>query len=247
MPRLGTLPAVTVAEVTDQQPVVPHHVEFYLDPICPFAWITSRWVVEVARQRPLRIEWRFIALRLLNDGRNYETDFPAGYTELHTKGLRMLRVCAAAREHAGNDAVGQLYTALGESIWNRSRGEQIAGNPLPGSMDLVATDDHLHAALRSSGLPRELASAADREDHDALLLGETEQALSRAGRDVGTPIIAVDPPDGPAFFGPVISRLPGADEAVELWDTVMKLARWPGFAELKRSLREMPDLPLLRS
>ncbi len=238
--------------MTDLQHAAPSHVEFYLDPICPFAWITSRWIVEVARQRPMRIEWRFIALRLLNEGRNYETDFPPGYLELHTKGLRMLRVGAAARACGGDEAVGRLYTALGESIWNRPRGEQVEGDsltdgPLSAGMHGVASDEHLVGALRSAGLPEDLADAADSDTHDALLLAETEQALRRAGRDLGTPVIAVDPPDGPAFFGPVISRLPAADEAVELWDTVMKLARWPGFAELKRSLREMPDLPLLRA
>jgi hypothetical protein len=96
--------------------------------------------------------------------------------------------------------------------------------------------------LRAAGLPERFAAAADDDSFDEVLRAETAEALTRAGKDVGTPIVAVSPPDGPAFFGPVISRIPTGDEAVALWDAVMTLASWPGFAELKRSLREMPPL-----
>jgi hypothetical protein len=158
---------------------------------------------------------------------------------LHTKGLRMLRVAAAVRENKGAAAMGPLYTAFGESIWDRL--------PVEGqdTMARIAEPEHLRAVLDAAGFDVSYADAADDESRDDVLREETAVALSRAGRDVGTPIIAVDPPDGPAFFGPVISRVPSDDEAVELWHAVMTLAKWPGFAEIKRTLREMPQLPLL--
>lgn len=216
------------------------NVEFYWDPMCPFAWVTSRWLVKVEAQRDLQVGWQFISLRFLNDGKDYDRDFPPGYATLHEKGLRMLRVAAAVRAAHGPAAMGPLYTALGESIWNRpyTRGavEQMTG---------IADQEHLRDVLASLGHDPALASAADDDAFDDELRASTEAALARAGRDVGTPIIAVDPPDGPAFFGPVISEVPSDEDAVALWDAVMTLARWPAFAELKRSLRELPRLPLL--
>jgi 2-hydroxychromene-2-carboxylate isomerase len=214
-------------------------VEFYWDPMCPFAWVTSRWIAKVEPQLELEVEWRFISLRFLNEAKDYDKDFPPGYVALHTKGLRMLRVAAAVREKEGLAAMGPLYTAFGESIWDRS--------PVEGrdTMEGIAEQPHLVAVLASVGLDPSYAAAADDDAHDGVLREETTTALSRAGRDVGTPIIAVDPPHGPAFFGPVISRVPSDEEAVELWHAVMTLAKWPGFAELKRTLREMPQLPLL--
>ena len=214
-------------------------VEFYWDPVCPFAWITSRWIAKVELQLELEVEWRFISLRFLNEAKDYDKDVPSGYMALHTKGLRMLRVAAAVREKEGLAAMGPLYTAFGESIWDRS--------PVEGqdTMDGIAEQPHLVAVLASVGLDPSYAAAADDDARDSVLREETTSALARAGRDVGTPIIAIDPPNGPAFFGPVISRVPSDEEAVELWHAVMTLAKWPGFAELKRTLREMPQLPLL--
>jgi len=214
-------------------------VEFYWDPMCPFAWITSRWIAKVEAQLQLSVDWRFISLRFLNESKDYDRDFPPGYLTLHTKGLRMLRVAAAVRASEGAAAMGPLYTAFGESIWNR------APDPGRDAMARIGEAEHLAAVLATVGLAGAYAAAADDDAHDALLRAETAAALSRAGRDVGTPVIAVDPPHGPAFFGPVISRVPSDEEAVELWHAVMTLATWPGFAELKRTMREMPQLPLL--
>lgn len=214
-------------------------VEFYWDPMCPFAWVTSRWVVKVEAQLDVQVDWRFICLRFLNEGKNYDTDFPEGYATLHDKGRRMLRVAAAVRAAHGRDAMGPLYTAFGESIWDRTPKSGVD------AMREIAESAHLEAVLTTVSLDTAFAAAADDEQWDHVLRDETEVALSRAGRDVGTPIIAIDPPDGPGFFGPVISRVPGDDEAVELWHSVLTLARWPGFAEIKRSLREMPQLPLI--
>jgi hypothetical protein len=214
-------------------------VDFFFDPVCPFAWVTSRWVVQVAGLRSLDVQWRFISLRMVNDAKDYDKDFPEGYRKAHGAGLRMLRVAAEARRSLGNDAVGTLYTALGESIWNHP--------PTPDAMMRADAGeaDHLVTLLAAAKLPVELAAAADDEAHDELIAAETNMALTRAGRDVGTPIITFGAPDGPSFFGPVISRLPSDDDAVRLWDAVETLAGFDSFAELKRSLRELPNLPAL--
>lgn len=214
-------------------------LDFFFDPVCPFAWVTSRWVVRVADLRPLDVQWRFIALRMVNADRNYDTEFPAGYDALHTAGLHMLRVAAAVRDAEGNEAVGALYTALGVSLWDR--------DPEPGSMLRAdaGTRQHVADALAAAGLDVGLADAVDDDGHDEVIAAETDLALSRAGRDVGTPILTFGPPDGPSFFGPVISRLPADADALALWDAVTTLARFDSFAEVKRSLREMPALRAL--
>jgi 2-hydroxychromene-2-carboxylate isomerase len=214
-------------------------IEFYWDPICPFAWITSRWVDKVATQRSLDVDWRFISLRILNEDRDYEREFPDGYLDLHLRGIRMLRVAAAARAEHGRAVVGPLYTAFGESIWNRSR------QPGVQAFAGIGDPDHVGAVLATAGLPVGLAAAADDAAFDDALRADTAAGLERTGGGVGTPIVAYGGPDGPGFFGPVISRVPDDDEALRLWDAVTLLAEWPGFAEIKRSAREMPQLPLL--
>jgi 2-hydroxychromene-2-carboxylate isomerase len=214
-------------------------VEFYWDPICPFAWITSRWVEKVAAQRDLEVDWRFICLRILNEHRDYATEMPEGYLEMHTRGIRMLRVAAAARAAHGREVVGPLYTAFGESIWHRPRRHGVP------AFEGIGERDHLIAVLAAAGLPTELASAADDDAFDADLRADTDEGLARTGGGVGTPIVVYGGPDGPGFFGPVISRVPDDDEALRLWDAVTLLAEWPGFAEIKRSARELPQLPLL--
>jgi 2-hydroxychromene-2-carboxylate isomerase len=216
-------------------------IELYWDPICPFAWITSRWVAKVAEQRELEVDWRFISLRVLNEGRDYEREFPDGYPMLHERGIRMLRVAAAVREAHGRAAMGPLYTAFGESIWDRApvrNGDAFAG---------IGDIPHLEVVLDRVGCAASLAGAADDETLDAVLRDETRTALSRTGEGVGTPVVAIDPPHGPGFFGPVISRVPADDEALVLWDAVSTLARWPGFAEIKRTAREWPQVPLFAS
>jgi hypothetical protein len=216
-------------------------VEFFWDPVCPFAWITSRWVVKVAEQRGYDVDWRFISLRLLNRDRDYEAEFPEGYHNAHTQGLRLLRVAAAVRAEVGREPMGALYTRFGEHIWDR-RPEDVDGR-LGAIADLATAS--VPAVLGELGLPERLAAALDDESWDEPLQAETDEALSRAGDDVGTPILTFEPPDGVSFFGPVISRVPSDEDALRLWDAVLELARWPGFSELKRSLREMPQLPVL--
>jgi 2-hydroxychromene-2-carboxylate isomerase len=207
-------------------------VEFFFDPICPWAWITSRLTVEVARQRELAVDWRFICLRMVNDDREYEREFPPGYVNAHTAGQRMLRIAAAARQDGGNDAVGTLYTAFGEQLHTAGRSEEVRDGD----------DSVIGEAVELAGLPASLTAAGDDADLDTVLRGETDLALGRTGKNVGTPIITFAPGTEreASFFGPVIARIPRAEEALRIWDAFELLARTPGFAEIKRSARDRP-------
>lgn len=217
---------------------------FYFDPVCPFAWMTSKWVRQVADQRRYDVEWRFISLRLINADVDYDAHFPPDYEAGHTAGLRLLRVAARVRDAGGPAAVGRLYEALGRFIFEVDQ--------QPGRAER-GTREFLEPILAEIGLPADLADALDDEAADEVIRAETAEALSLTGKDVGTPILHFRRPedsgsdgtasDGTAFFGPVISRLPSDEEAVALWDHVLALAAFPGFAELKRSLRERPQLP----
>ncbi|WP_104522702.1 mycothiol-dependent nitroreductase Rv2466c family protein [Blastococcus atacamensis] len=209
-------------------------LRFWFDPVCPFAWMTSKWVRMVSEQRQYAVEWRFISLRLLNAHIDYDAHFPPEYEAGHTSGLRLLRVAARVRAEHGPEAVGPLYAALGGQIFETANE--------PGHEVRRGTRDFLEPLLADLGLPTDLAAALDDDSWDAQIQAETDEALALTGKDVGTPILQFRPPDGVAFFGPVISRLPAEAEAVQLWDHVIGLASFPGFAELKRSLRERPQL-----
>jgi len=211
-------------------------LHFYFDPVCPFAWMTSKWVRMVAAQRNYRVDWRFISLRILNAHIDYGAHFPPEYEAGHTAGLRLLRVAARVRAEYGRAAIGPLYEAVGTRIFDTTR-----------SVDPLSASDQgarhvLEPLLKSAGLPAELADALDDVSLDEVIRAETDEALALTGRDVGTPILHFQPPGGTAFFGPVISRLPSDEDAGALWDHVVGLASFPGFAELKRSLRERPQL-----
>jgi len=209
-------------------------LHFYFDPVCPFAWMTSKWVRMVAAQRDYTVDWRFIALRMVNENVDYDAQFPPEYMSLHIAGLRLLRVAARVRADHGRPAVESYYTALGAAMWDSDRPWSNPGDP-----ELV------EQVLSQIGLPADLSAALDDDGFDAILRQETGEALALTGKDVGTPILHFQPPAGVAFFGPVISRLPTPDGALELWDHVIALARFPGFAEMKRSLRELPQLRAL--
>lgn len=213
-------------------------INFYFDPVCPFAWMTSRWVRQVQAQRDYTVDWRFISLRLVNAEVDYEAHFPEGYEAGHTAGLRLLRVAARARAEHGREAVARLYAAFGARIFDT------AADPADDRPDSEqrGTREFVEPILARAGLPGELAAAVDEQGWDEEIRRETDEALSLTGKDVGTPIIHFQPPTGVAFFGPVISRLPSDESAVQLWDHVVGLASFPGFAELKRSLRELPQL-----
>ena len=218
---------------TTTPPAPSADVNFYFDPVCPFAWMTSKWLRMVTAQRNYTVEWKFISLRLINAEIDYDTHFPPGYEDGHTAGLRLLRVAARTRAEHGPDAVGQLYQAMGSHIFDaNNEGDRVDR----GSVGFV------EPILAEVGMPAQLADALDDSSLDAILRAETDEALALTGKDVGTPIIHFQPPTGVAFFGPVISRLPNPDNAARLWDHVVGLADFPGFAELKRSLRERPQL-----
>lgn len=214
-------------------------LDFYFDPICPFAWMTSKWVRLVAEQRSYEVDWRLISLRMVNSAVDYEADFPPGYESGHTAGLQLLRVAAAARAQRGSEAVGALYEGYGTELFESPPGRQADLQQDPKGF--------VSPILARLGLPVRLAEAVSDTSFDGEIQAETDHALGLTGRDVGTPILHFDPPLGTALFGPVISRLPGPREAVELWDHVVALSRFGGFAELKRSLRETPQLPALRT
>jgi hypothetical protein len=211
-------------------------IHFYFDPVCPFAWITSEWVRLVQAQRDYTVDWRFISLRMINSAVDYDSHFPAGYEAGHTAGLRLLRVAARVRAEHGRDAVGGLYAAMGGRVFARPNEPGHTDGGYRGTQAFVAP------ILADAGLPAQLADALEDDSLDDVLRRESDEALALAGQDVGTPIIQFRPPDGVAFFGPVISRVPTEAEAVPLWDNVVALASFPGFAELKRSLRERPQL-----
>lgn len=215
-------------------------IHFYFDPVCPFCWMTSKWVRMVQRQRAYTVDWRFISLRLVNATVDYDAQFPPEYEQGHTAGLRLLRVAARTRAEHGRDAVAELHVALGTHIFD--------SDPVPETATDHArrgTREFLEPILAETGLPGELAEALDDATWDERIRAETDEALALTGKDVGTPILHFEPPAGVAFFGPVISRLPDEDEALKLWEHVVGLARFPGFAELKRSLRELPQLRAL--
>jgi 2-hydroxychromene-2-carboxylate isomerase len=204
-------------------------VEFFWDPVCPWAWITSCWIRNVQAERPsLEVDWRFISLRMVNADKDYERDFPPGYPEVHGRGLRLLRVAAAVKAAGRGDQVGALYRAYGLQMHN-GRNREFFDDP-----------GNLRDALRALGLPADLAAAVDGTEFDAEIQASTTEALERCGGNVGTPIISWQPPDGPSFFGPVISKAPTGTEAVRLWDAVTELGANPWFAELKRSVRARP-------
>ncbi|MBM3637986.1 MAG: hypothetical protein FJW98_00945 [Actinobacteria bacterium] len=207
-------------------------VDFFFDPVCPWAWITSRWVTEVKTLRSYDVRWRFISLKVLNSSMDY-SKMPEGYREVHNAGTQGLRMAAHARAVDGNEACGAVYTMLGMSFHNRQERVGFVTDPVVESRRLLA----------DAGLPTEWADHVHDESYDAVIKEETELALQRTGKDVGTPILSFNPDSDKvsSFFGPVISTIPRGDEALKLWDAIETIATTSGMAELKRSLRAAPS------
>ncbi len=216
-------------------------VDFFFDPVCPFAWQTSRWLRRVAELRTLNVNWRFICLRIINEDRDYAAEFPPNYEEAHGRGRSLLRVCAAVREAIGPEPIGAMYEAFGNELWSRRPSE----TSFSGVMAALSNEVDVEGILIGLGLDPALAAAADDGSWDDVLRSETALAFSRTGPDVGTPILTFGPPDGNSFFGPVISTIPSDDEALALYDAVATLASMSTFSELKRTKRPPLDLPLL--
>jgi hypothetical protein len=208
-------------------------LDFFFDPVCPWAWITSRWVSEVQQLRSYDVQWKFISLKFLNEDKMDYSKMPAGYKDIHAAGTNGLRVAARARAEQGNDACGVVYTALGTSLHNNQEREKFVADPVA----------HIASLLTSVGLPAGWSESALDDSFDALIRTETELALERTGKDVGTPILTFHPGAAKeaSFFGPVIAEIPRGDAALKLWDAVETVATTSGMAELKRSLRSRPN------
>ncbi|MBB4933241.1 2-hydroxychromene-2-carboxylate isomerase [Lipingzhangella halophila] len=198
-----------------EQPVT---ADFWFDPKCPWAWISSRWLLEVEQVRPVRARWHVMSLAMLNEGRELSEEYRRGLAEAWGP----VRVAIAAEQRFGNEVLGPLYTALGTRF-------HLHKEPL--------TDETIRSALAESGLPEDLARAAGSTDYDGALRRSHEDGMDRVGYEVGTPVISVG---GVSFFGPVISPAPTGEQAGRLWDGVLLVSGTDGFFELKRSRDRNP-------
>ena len=194
-------------------------VDFWFDPLCPWAWITSRWMLEVQQARPVEVTWHVMSLAVLNEGK---TDLPGQYADFLATAWGPVRVVTAAEQKFGPSVLGPLYTALGTRFHHDKAPRDRAT---------------IEAALAEAGLPADLADAMDSTEYDEALRASHADGIERVGYEVGTPIISVN---GTSIFGPVVSPIPRGEAAAKLWDGVMLVTQTDGFFELKRSRTRDP-------
>ncbi|WP_422933388.1 disulfide bond formation protein DsbA [Sinomonas sp. P47F7] len=205
--------------MTSAAEAVKSKADFWFDPACPFAWVTSRWIGEVEKVRDIETRWHVMSLSVLNEGRELDPD----YQRAMDQNWGPVRVIIAASELHGSEHIKPLYDAMGSFIHNE------------GVKDRAEV---IRRALEEVGLPASLADYADSEEFDAQLRASHKSGIELVGQDVGTPVVAFD---GTAFFGPVMTRVPQGEEAGEVWDASVTLAAYPHFFEIKRSRTERPQ------
>ncbi len=203
-------------------------VDFWFDAVCPWTWLTSRWILEVRESRPIEINWRVMSLAVLNESRMDE--LPDRIRDLMGRSWAPMRTLMAAQEQFGPAVLEPLYNALGSRY--HPLGEPVAR-------------ETIDAALKEAGLPLDLAEAGETDAYDTALRESHRAGTTLVGGEVGSPIIAVPSADTPSgkitFFGPVVTPTPKGKHAVNLWDGVLAVAGTPGFYEIKRTRTAGPD------
>ena len=198
-------------------------VPFWFDPLCPWAWITSRWLLEVEQVRPVHADWRIMSLAYLNLVQREGKGLTDDYRDLMARAWGPVRVCSAAAQDHGHGVLGPLYTALGTRLHNQRRRDDPAVVP---------------ETLEAAGLPRSLAAAATSTEFDQVIKDSHDEAFNEVGLDVGTPVLRIA---GTPLFGPVITPAPRGEAAGQLWDGLVLIAKTDGFFELKRSRHRKPS------